>query len=601
MPQVERKDVAREDSWNLEPLFSSEDSWREKLDKTAELVSSIEEFRGRLGKSAEVLAQAFKLYLDLSQSVEEIYVYAHLRSDEDTTNTDNLGAFQQATKLYSQFAAATSFINPELLKLDEKTIEGFLEDEKLKPYSRMIERVIRYRPHTLSENEETLLASASEVFSTSSNIFSQLNNADFEFGSVEIDGEIQSLTHGTYSSFLKHKDREIRKKVYNQYYETYNAHKHTLATTLSSSVKKNVYLARTKKFDSAVKASLFSDDVSVDVYTTLVDTIGKSLPALHSYYELRRKLSGLSKLALYDTYVPLIGSVELTHSYEEAVSIICNSLAPLGQEYVETLRAGLGEQRWVDRYENKGKRSGAYSSGCYSSPPYILMNYKSNDIRDVYTLTHEAGHSMHSFLSSKNQAYQDSHYTIFVAEVASTFNEQLLTKELRRIHKDDPLTTAYLINNQLDDIKSTLFRQTMFAEFELFTHKTEEDGQPLTLDTFREYYTSLLTRYFGDAVEFNDIDSLECFRIPHFYSAFYVYKYSTGLAAAVSLSEQVLSKDELAQKRFLNFLCCGGSKYPLELLADAGVNMRLAKPIEDTTKLFSKLVSELEEVMKKLD
>lgn len=601
MPLIERQQVAATNTWDLQSMYSSLSEWEKALAGLEEKIESLASFQGRLNESLEVLLEALQLYLSIAQRVEKIYVYAHLRHDEDTTNTQYAGAYQKAARLYTQFASAASFFNPELLALPEARMQEYLTDSSTAPYRRMLEHMLRYRPHTLSEREEALLAGASEVFSTSSTIFSQLNNADFSFGEIEVDGESQPLTHSTYSSFLKHQNREIRKAAYEQYYATFDEHKYTLAATLSTSVKKDVYLAHAKQFPSAVEASLFSDNVSVEVYHTLISSIRESLPSLHRYYALRQKRSGLKALCLYDTYVPLVDSVELEHSYEQAVEIICQSLQPLGDEYVKTLQQGLTTQRWVDRYENKGKRSGAYSSGCYDSQPYILMNYKDDELRDVYTLTHEAGHSMHSLYSSRNQPYQDSHYTIFVAEVASTFNEQLLTSHLRKVYADDPKISAYLINHQLDDIKSTLFRQTMFAEFELFIHQQEEQGQPLTLDSFREYYASLLTDYFGSAIALDEIDSLEAFRIPHFYSAFYVYKYATGLAAAASLSEKVLSGDTAAVERYLGFLSSGGSKYPLELLEDAGVDMRSPEPVRATAALFERLVNELEEQLLLLD
>ncbi|MCL4141732.1 UNVERIFIED_CONTAM: hypothetical protein GTU68_066622 [Idotea baltica] len=594
---IERKNVEESNTWNLAPLYKELNSWKRDFKKSGESVEEILNFRGTLGESPAQLRKAFDCYFTASRELEKLYCHAHLRSDEDTGNSENFGRLQQVLGVYSKFSANASFFNPELLDIEDSRLEEFLSSPELKDYQRVIREMRRYKQHTLSPEEEQLLALGGETFQSAGKIFSQLNNADLSFGELEVDGKTQALTHANFSVFLKHEDRSIRKKAFEQYIGVFDAHRNTIAASLSSSVKKDVYLARAKRFDSALDRSLFADNVPPSVYNTLVDEASKGLAPLHRYYELRKKLLGLKESYIYDTYVPLAEGVQIETEYEEAAELVTASLAPLGEKYTSVLRGGLLEQRWVDRFENKGKRSGAYSSGCYDSLPYILMNFDSRDLRDVYTLTHEAGHSMHSFFSNENQKYQDHGYTIFVAEVASTFNEQLLTHELKKRYADDAEKMAYLINHQIDDIKSTFYRQTMFAEFERIIHDLDEAGEALTVDRFRSEYRALLEKYFGPALSFGELDDLECFRIPHFYSAFYVYKYATGLSAAIALSEAVLNGGEKELSRYLGFLKSGGSKFPLDLLRDAGVDLESAGPIQATVDKFTALVDELETVM----
>ena len=594
MSLINRDQVPVEHTWNLIPLYASPEAWNQEFTALEDRVPTIHHYQGRLAESAATLAEALACYLDLSQVIEKLFTYAHLASDVDTTDNDAMARSQQAMILYTRISALCSYITPELISIPTEKLSSLLADKALAPYRRMVEDIVRYKPHTLSHQEEMLLAQGAEVFGSCQKIFSQLNNADLTFGTVKVDGEEKSLTHGTYQLFLRHKDREVRRTAYQQYYRVFDDHKHTITAALTGSIKKDCYLAQVKKYPSALEASLFADNVQVKVYDNLISTVSNNLGPIHRYYELRRKRSGLSKLAIYDTYLPLVADVKTVHSFEAGSKMLIDSLAPLGKEYTRILAAGLGPDRWVDRYENKGKRSGGYSSGCYESNPYILMNYKDESLNDLYTLTHEAGHSMHSYYSRKNQSYQDHGYAIFVAEVASTFNEQLLTKHLRDQYRNDRMMLAYLINHQLDDIKATLFRQTMFAEFERTTHARNEAQEPLTLDTYRNLYRELLKKYFGPAVEVEDVDTLEFLRIPHMYSAFYVYKYATGISAAVSLARDVLGGAKGAVDRYLAFLKTGCSKFPLDLLKDAGVDMTSPAPIKTAIDEFARLLEELE-------
>lgn len=592
-----RAEVAEENTWDLSPLYESWDTWNSDFTLLERQLKDIAAFRGTLSESATKVQEAIICYLECSRRLEKLYVFAHLNADADLGNAENQGFLQRVSNLHARIAAEASFFTPELLSLSEDTLAAYLKDPVLAEYARRLEEIIRFKPHTLSEKEEGLLAKGIEVFGSAQKIFSQLNNADLEFGSISVEGVEQALTHSTFITFLKSSDRKIRKEAFEQYYSVFDKHRNSIAAALTSSIKKDVYFSSIRGFDSALDRSLFSDNVERSVYEGLISHVSENLSVLHRYYELRNKLLKLDTSFLYDTYTSLVADVEIKHSYEEACASIIESLEPLGSEYTSVLEAGFGPKRWVDRYENKGKRSGAYQSGCYDGPPYMLMNFKESELGDVFTLTHEAGHAMHTYSSIQNQSYQDHGYTIFVAEVASTFNEQLLMHHLRKKHAKDPRILAYLINQQIDDIKATFFRQTMFAEFELLTHSKAENNEPLTVESYRSLYRELLEKYFGPAVCFGELDDLEGFRIPHFYSAFYVYKYATGLASAISLSRQVLNEEEGARERYLRFLGSGCTKYPLELLEDAGVNLRTKEPIEATVSLFSSLVDELEAVL----
>ncbi len=597
MSIVSRADVEEANTWDLSPLYASWHDWDQDFAQLEQQLLEIGSFRGTLSQSAAQVGEAIRCYLNSSRNLEKLYIFAHLNADADLGNAEHQGYLQRVSNLHARLAAEASFFTPELLSLSEETLSAYLKDPLLAEYSRRLEEIVRYKPHTLSEEEEGLLAKGIEVFGAAQKIFSQLNNADLQFGSITVDGAERPLTHSTFITFLKSSDQEVRKLAFEQYYSVFDQHRNSIAAALTSSIKKDVYFSSIRGFKSALDRSLFSDNVERSVYEGLVSHVSENLGALHRYYDLRNRLLGYEQSHLYDTYTSLVADVKITHTYEEACATIIDSLAPLGEEYTSVLEAGFGPKRWVDRYENKGKRSGAYQSGCYDGPPYMLMNFKDTELGDVFTLTHEAGHAMHTYSSVQNQSYQDHGYTIFVAEVASTFNEQLLMHHLRNKHADNPRILAYLINQQIDDIKATFFRQTMFAEFELLTHSKAENNEPLTVESYRSVYRGLLEKYFGSAVSFGELDDLEGFRIPHFYSAFYVYKYATGLASAISLSSQVLNEEEGARERYLRFLSSGCTKYPLELLEDAGVNLRTKEPIEATVRLFNSLVDELEKVL----
>ncbi len=592
-----RKEVSTKDCWDLSSLYQNVDAWNVEFTQGKNNLEKVQSFSGNLTTSAKHLAEGLQCYLDSRRQIEKLYTYAHLKSDEDTSNTENLGRLQKAIGLYAELSSVSSYIAPELLALEESTLASYLKEECLKDYKLIIEETVRYRKHTLSPQEESILAQGIEVFSSCRQIFSQLNNADLDFGTIEIDGKKTPLTHSTYTLLLKNPDPQIRKQAFEQFYSVFDSHKNTISAAFAGSLKKDSYLSKVRKYNSCLEQSMFGDNVPSSVYSNLIDSVSSKLNELHRYYELRKRILKLDNQYIYDTYTPLVKAIKTNYSFDEAVSIVLSSLEPLGKDYTKTLEKGLLKDGWVDKYENQGKRSGAYSSGCYDSSPYILVNYKNESLNDMFTLTHESGHSMHSYLSRSNQLYQNSEYTIFVAEVASTFNEQLLSKELRKRYKDDKQLSAFLINQQIDDIKGTFFRQIMFAEFERTAHQMAESNQALTVDSFRSSYRELLAKYFGQAVTLNELDCLECLRIPHFYSSFYVYKYATGIAAAIELAQLVTKGGATERDNYLNFLKSGGTKHPLELLKGAGVDLSKKEPIEATVNLFAELIDELEEVL----
>ncbi|MGD9158045.1 MAG: oligoendopeptidase F [Desulfobacteraceae bacterium] len=595
----ERKNIPEIHRWDLSPMFSSDEEWNSLYSEIEKKLPVYETYRGRLGESGPVLAEALGFILETGRSIEKLYVYTHLRNDEDKSNQQYLGMYQRAITLYTQAAELASFFTPEIQKIDDDRIKTFLEDDNLKEYGFYLEKILRYKPHTHDEKIEQILAMSQDFAQGMSQAFGQLDNVDLKFGNITDEtGESIELSHGNFSTFLINPDREIRKKVFHQYYSEYKDHENTIATTLSYSNKKNIFYSRVRNFESARSAALFSDDVPKEVYDNLVSTVHDNLDPLFDYFRFRKETLGLDELHFYDTYVPIVPDIKFSMPYEEAVEVCVKALAPLGKEYTDTLKNGL-LNGWVDRYENKGKRSGAYSSGCYDSLPYILMNYEDKNINSLYTLTHEAGHSMHSYLSIKNQPYVDYEYTIFVAEVASTFNETLLSGYLLDLYKDDPAMKAYILNREVDNFRATLYRQTMFAEFEKVSHAILEQNQPLTLETIKGEYRKLLDDYFGDTMVIDPELELECLRIPHFYSAFYVYKYATGISAAIALADMVVKGGEEARDSYLNFLKLGGSKFPLDELLDAGVDMRTPEPVRQAIAHFEKRVGQLKEEIAK--
>jgi oligoendopeptidase F len=588
-----RSEVPAADCWDLSTLYATDAAWETDFKQFESQIGRYADYRGRLGDSAEVIAECLTFDLSMDRLAERLGTYAFLRTTEDQANNTYQALTARFQNISVRASQAASYLRPELLAISAEKMEAMMAQPVLKPYGLLLERILRYREHTLSNTEESLLAMQGEMAQTASKVFRQLNDADLKFGTVRNEkGEAVELTNSTFSQFLISPTRDVRKTAFHQYYEQFQSHENTLAATLAGSIHTDVYYARARKYPSALGASLFHDNVPQSVYDNLIAAVRNNLPEVHRYFELRRNKMGLADIHHYDTYVPILSDMEQERPWDNAVETVIESLAPLGDEYCNILASGL-RGRWCDRYPNKGKQSGAFSCGTYDADPYILMNYKPSVLNDLFTLTHEAGHSMHSYYSSRSQPFQYYNYTIFVAEVASTFNEQLLTHYLLQSTTDTRLK-AYLLNHEVDSIRATVVRQTMFAEFEKITHQMAEEGEPLTVESFRGVYRKLLNDYFGPNFAIDDELSLECFRIPHFYRAFYVYKYATGLSAAIALSRRVLEGSKSERADYLRFLTSGCSKDPLDLLRDAGVDMASPEPVETALKHFGTLVTELE-------
>jgi oligoendopeptidase F len=543
-----------------------------------------------------VLAEALTFDSEFDRACERLGTYAFLRTTEDQSDSDCQAMKARFQNLAVRAGQAASYMRPELLAIDPRTMTDLMADESLALFRLQLERLLRYRPHTLTDNEERILAMQGEMAAAAGNAFRQLNDADLRFGELEDhNGEKRELSHATFSQFLISPDRNVRRRAFDQYYEQFANHENTLTATLAGSIHRDVYQAKVRNFDSSLEAALFPDNVPVDVYDNLITAVRDSLPNVHHYLDVRRRKMNLKTIHHYDTYVPILSDIEKRHTWDEATDVVLKSLEPLGTEYLGVLEDGL-RGRWADRYPNRGKQSGAFSCGTFDGDPYILMNFKTEVLNDVFTLTHEAGHSMHSWYSSRSQPFEYYNYTIFVAEVASTFNEQLLTEHLLSNASDDN-ERAYLINNELDSIRATVVRQTMFAEFEKRTHEMAEAGEPLTVKSLRATYRELLNAYFGPDFVIDQCLELECLRIPHFYRAFYVYKYATGLSAAVALSRRVLEGGKTELDDYLKFLSGGCSKDPLDLLRDAGVDMTKPEPVATTLHRFKTLTEELDQLI----
>ena len=588
-----RADIAESDKWDLRRLFVDVSKWQQDFAWVQQTYPRLRDWKGRVGETAKSLANCLEFEKALELKIERLYHFASLQLAEDSANNEYLARIGQVQNLLTKVGEAAAFVVPEIQAIDDQKLAKFMVDPALADWRIKLHKIRRMKPHVLSEPEERILALGSVALSGYDDAFSQLTDVDMKFGVLTDDtGRQKPLTQSSFGSFLVKRDYELRKRAFHQFYEEFQDHQYTLATSLAYSVKADVFRARTRNYSSALESALFPDDVPVEVYDGLIASVRANLKPLFRYFDLRRHVLGLSELHHYDTYVPLVAEIETHISFDEAVEKVIAALQPLGKEYVDVLSEGL-RGRWCDRYETKGKRSGAFSSGSYGAPPYILMNYKEDVFADVYTLAHEAGHSMHTWFSQKSQSFQDYEYPIFLAEVASTFNEELLTHHLLE-QTSDPKMRAYIINRQIDDIRGTVFRQTMFAEFEKSIHAIEENGDALTLEVFKSEYHKLLEAYFGQNFVLDPQLDLECLRIPHFYSSFYVYKYATGISAAVALAERVLSGKPGSVDAYLGFLRSGGSKFPLETLKTAGVNMGTSAPVESTLKLFERRLGELE-------
>jgi oligoendopeptidase F len=592
-----RSEISAADTWDLGVLYPTPEDWTADFGRLHLQYPRYAEFKGKLGQSAANLHDCLEFDKDLSLRVERLGHYASLRMSEDSSDAANLKRSAELDNLLTKVAEASSFLSPEIQAIDDSTFSLFMADPLLADWQITLRKLRRLRPHTLSEAEERLMALGASVIHGHHETFSQLTNVDMKFGVLTDEkGVERPLSQSSFSSFMVKRDAALRKAAFHQFYAEFRDHSYTLASSLAHSVRADVFSARARNYPSARDAALFRDDVPPAVYDNLIAAVRANLAPLFRYFELRRRVLKLDEIHQYDTYVPMVSDLEMHTPFNDAIDLVLESLAPLGSEYTAALGQGLRSQRWCDRYESKGKRSGAFSSSSYGNPPFILMNYKEDVFSDIYTLAHEAGHSMHTWFSQAHQLFQNYDYPIFLAEVASTFNEELLTHYLLE-KTTDPRMRAYLINRQIDDIRGTVYRQTMFAEFEKIIHQMEEAGEALTLDTFRGAYRGLLEAYFGPDFALDSELDIECLRIPHFYSAFYVYKYSTGMSAAVSLSQSVLHGGRPEVERYLGFLKSGGSQFPLPTLQAAGVDMTTPLPIEHTLRLFAQRVEELEALL----
>lgn len=593
----ERSEMEEANTWRLEDIFPTDAEWETEFQAVKELLPKATEFKGKLSESANVLLATLQYEDEVSMRLEKLYTYAHMRYDQDTTNSVYQALNDRATNLYSQAASSLAYIVPEILSIPEENLQSFLQENKeLGVYEHALEEITRQRSHVLSEAEEALLAEASEVMNASNSTYGMLSDADLKFPCIQDeDGEEVEVTHGRFIHLLESDNRRVRHDAFHAVYETYGKYKNTFASTLSGAIKRNNFYARVRKYDSARQAALSDNNIPETVYDQLVETVNDHLHLLHRYIDIRKRALQLDELHMYDLYTPLVPEAKMKVKYEEAQDILLKSLHVLGDEYVEILKEAY-ENRWVDVYENKGKRSGAYSSGAYATNPYILMNWHDN-VDNLFTLAHEFGHSVHSYYTRKTQPHVYGDYSIFVAEVASTCNEALLNDYLLKT-TEDKKERLYLLNHYLEGFRGTVFRQTMFAEFEHTIHQKVQEGHAATPDMLTEIYYELNKKYFGEAVVIDQEIGVEWSRIPHFYYNYYVYQYATGFSAATALSKQILEEGKPAVERYINeFLKAGSSNYPIEVLKKAGVDMTSSEPVKEALQVFEEKLNELEALL----
>ncbi len=578
--------------WNIDEMYNNKEAIDVDIKKVESILKEVKNYKGKLGSSKDSLYKALKLSEDASRIVQNLYVYTHMKQHEDTRINENQGMATKIEMLSTELSMATSYIVPEIISIDDKILNEFLESKDLSFYEKYIDDILREKPHTLSEREEEILAATSDISGVAENVYDMLSFADLEFPEIEDEkGNKVKLTHSNFSVFLKSKNQRVRKDAFEALYSVYDKYKNTFASTLYGGIKSEIFYSKMRKHKSALEGSLFNDDVSVDVYNNLILAIDENLDSLNKYVELKKRFLGLEEIHMYDLYVPLTDKFDMKIPYEKAQEIILEALRPLGEEYLNIIKKAFSE-RWIDVYENEGKQGGAYSWGSYDSHPYILMNYH-DDLNSLFTLIHELGHSVHSYYSRTSQEYLYSNYKIFVAEVASTLNELLLINYLLD-NSSSREETIYLLNYYLEQFRTTVYRQTMFAEFEKITHEKVEGKEPLTAKEFTDIYYGLNEKYYGKSCNVDKQIGLEWARIPHFYSNFYVYKYATGFSAASALSQQILKEGEPAVQRYIEFLKSGGSEYPLVQLKSAGVDMEKKESVDSALSVFSELVDKLE-------
>lgn len=589
---MERSTIENKFKWTIDEMYPNEESIEKDIQKVKELIEEVKRYKGILADSEENIFKALNISEEASRILQNLYVYTHMKSHEDTRINKNQSNATKIDMLSTELSMATSYMVPEIIAMDSEKLENYLKTEKLSHYKKYVDDILRLKPHTLNEREEELLASVADLSGVPENVYDMLSFADLKFPEIEDEnGEKVRVTHSNFSLFLKSKDARVRKDAFEAMYGIYGQYKNTFASTLYGGIKSEIFYAKTRKYESALQGSLFQDNVSVNVYNNLIDAVHENLDTLNDYIDLKKKFLGLDKINMYDLYVPLTENFDMEISYEKAQEIILEALKPLGEEYLENVKKAFAEG-WIDVYGNEGKQGGAYSWGSYDSKSYILMSYK-DDLNSLFTLIHEMGHSMHSFYSKNNQPYLYSGYKIFVAEVASTLNELLLINYLLK-NAESKEERVYLLNYYLEQFRTTVYRQTMFAEFEKICHGKVEEGEPLTAEDFNNIYYDLNKKYYGESCEVNEEIALEWARIPHFYSNFYVYKYATGFSAASALSKQILEEGESAVSRYKEFLKSGGSEFPLDQLRKAGVDMEKKESVDEALHVFKDLVKQLE-------
>ncbi len=589
---IDRNSIEEKYKWKIDLMYPNKESIESDIENVKRYISEIKEYKGRLSQSKENLYKALNISEKSSKILQNLYVYTHMKQHEDTRINENQGMATKIEMLSTDFSMASSYMIPEIISIDESTLDEYLSDEKLSFYKKYIEEILREKPHTLNEREEEILAATSELSTVPESVYDMLSFADLEFPEIEDEeGNKVKITHSNFSTFMKSKDSRVRKDAFEAMYSIYDKYKNTFASTLYGGIKSEIFYSKIRNYESALQSSLFQDDISVDVYNNLIDAVHENLDVLNKYIDIKKKFLGLEEIHMYDLYVPLTDKFDMEIPYDKAKEIILNALKPLGEEYLSIIKKAFDEG-WIDVYENEGKQGGAYSWGSYDSHPYILMSYK-DDLNSLFTLIHELGHSLHSYYSRSSQPYIYSSYKIFVAEVASTLNELLLINYLLD-NSDSKEERIYLLNYYLEQFRTTVYRQTMFAEFEKITHEKVEGGEPLTADEFTSIYYELNEKYYGKSSVVDNQIGLEWARIPHFYSNFYVYKYATGFSAASALSQQILEEGQSAVDRYIEFLKSGGSEYPLVQLRNAGVDMEHKESIEKALDVFGELVEKLE-------
>ncbi|MBQ0003349.1 MAG: oligoendopeptidase F [Treponema sp.] len=590
-----RSDVPASDKWDLTSLFKTEDDWEKALASIEPLAKEIAAYKGKLASSKETLLEALSKYSKLWQTAEIVENYASLQHNADEGDQSAVNKEGRAQMAVVKASSELSFFDSEITAIDDGILQSWISAPEFADYKIYIQKLLHLKPYILSEKEERILALQSEASETAYKTFSILENLELDFGTINVNGIETPLTQTTWSQFLKNPDRNVRKAAYERFYGVFQKHENTLASLYAGSVNQDIFETRARGYNSSLEHALYSNKVPIEVYRNLIDTVHKNFDTLHRYYRVFQKALGTEDLRHYDVYMPFTKDISTHTTYDEAVEICRAALSPLGKEYTDTLCTGL-KGGWVDRYENKGKRSGAFSSGCFTGYPYILLNYKEDVIRDVFTMAHEGGHSMHSWYSSHNNPFMHYNYTIFEAEVASTFNEELVFQYLLKNAKTKE-EKIYYLSMRAGDILATLHRQTMFAEYELKAHELVESGTPLSAEVLRGIYKDLLTQYFGPAMTFEENSDMEGLRIPHFYSAFYVYKYATGISAAMALADRVTNGGDKEREDYFKFLKSGGSRYPIESLKVAGVDMSKTEPIQKALDKFKEIVDELEKLV----